>query len=158
MDHSTPGDARQPDGAAAGEAGSAAPGAGGAPAGSGTPGAGGSPEGGGRAAALTVPCHVSERWLRFAEREQYAVLDEDLIQLDVMTRDDDGAPYKLCELMVSRGDLLRAVAAYGDPPLRRVPVRKDGMGLDSRQTAATRGGSGRVRRVPPPRDAEQTEL
>jgi hypothetical protein len=77
-----------------------------------------------RRTALTVSCHVSERWLRFAEREQYEVLDEDLIQLDVMTLDDDGAPYKLCELVVSRGDLLRAVAAYGDPPLRTTPVRR----------------------------------
>lgn len=75
-------------------------------------------------AALVVPCHVSERWLRFAEREQFEVLDEDLIQLDVMTLDDDGAPYKLCELLVARGDLLRAIAAYGDPPFRTTPVRK----------------------------------
>lgn len=79
-----------------------------------------------RRAALTVACHVSERWLRFAEREQYEVMDEDLIQLDVMTLDDDGEPYKLCELVVSRGDLLRAVAAYGDPPFRTTPVRREG--------------------------------
>ncbi|MBR9990871.1 MAG: hypothetical protein KFH98_14010 [Gemmatimonadetes bacterium] len=83
-----------------------------------------SPRVGSRKAALTVPCHVSERWLRFEEREQFEVLDEDLIQLDVMTRDDDGEPYKLCELVVARGDLLRAVAAYGDPPLRTTPVRR----------------------------------
>lgn len=79
---------------------------------------------GDRRAALTVPCHVSERWLRFEEREQYEVLDEDLIQIDVMTRDDDGEPYKLCELVVARGDLLRAIAAYGDPPFRTRPVRR----------------------------------
>jgi hypothetical protein len=80
-----------------------------------------------RKVALTVPCNVSERWLRLAEREQYEVIDEDLIQLDVMTLDDDGAPYKLCELVVSRGDLLRAIAAYGDPPFRTTPVRRDGL-------------------------------
>lgn len=79
---------------------------------------------GSRTAALTVPCHVSDRWLRFEEREQFEVLDEDLIQVDVMTRDDDGEPYKLCELVVARGDLLRAIAAYGDPPFRTAPVRK----------------------------------
>src|SRR5690606_24936230 len=50
---------------------------------------------GDRRSALLVPCHVSERWLRFEEREQYEVLDEDLIQFDVMTRDDEGEPYKL---------------------------------------------------------------
>lgn len=78
-----------------------------------------------RKSALTVECHVSERWLRFSERRQYEVLDEDLIQLDVMTMDDDDEPYKLCELVVARGDLLRAIAAYGDPPLRTTPVRRD---------------------------------
>ncbi|MEX1182801.1 MAG: hypothetical protein WEF86_06165 [Gemmatimonadota bacterium] len=77
-----------------------------------------------RTAALAVPCHVSERSLRFAEREQYEVMDEDLIQLNVMTLDEDGAPYKLCELVVSRGDMLRAIAAYGDPPFRTTPVRR----------------------------------
>ena len=82
------------------------------------------PRVGNRKASLTVPCHVSERWLRFEEREQFEVLDEDLIQLDVMTRDDDGEPYKLCELVVARGDLLRAIAAYGDPPFRTTPVRR----------------------------------
>ena len=86
---------------------------------SGTP-----PRSGGRRAALTVQCHVSDRWLRFEEREQFEVLDEDLIQLDVMTRDDDGQPYKLCELLVARGDLLRAIAAWGDPPSRTAPVRR----------------------------------
>ena len=84
----------------------------------------GSGRAGDRRSALTVPCHVSDRWLRFEEREQFEVLDEDLIQLDVMTRDDDGEPYKLCELVVARGDLLRAVAAYGDPPFRTTPVRR----------------------------------
>jgi hypothetical protein len=105
---------------------------------------------------LSVPCHVSERWLQFAEREQYAVLDEDLIQLDVMTLDDEGAPYKLCELMVSRGDLLRAIAAYGDPPVRRAPVRKDGTRVERGRAAAARAPRGR-RALPPDRD-RQTEL
>jgi hypothetical protein len=101
-----------------------------------------------RRAMLTVPCHVSERWLRFAEREQFQVLDEDLIQLDVMTLDDDGAPYKLCELLVSRGDLLRAVAAYGDPPFRTTPIRKDGVKVEARPSRSRR----------PPSSNEQTEL
>ena len=77
-----------------------------------------------RRAALIVPCHVSDRWFSFRDREQYEVMDEDLIHVDVMTRDDEGEPYKLCELIVARGDLLRAVAAYGDPVQRTRPVRK----------------------------------
>ena len=89
------------------------------------------PARGGGSPALVVPCQLTERWLRFAEREQFEVLDEDLIQVDVMTLDDDGAPYKLCELVVSRGDLLRAIAAYGDPPFRTRPVRKAEPALDA---------------------------
>jgi hypothetical protein len=91
-----------------------------------------------RRAALTVPCQASDRWLRFEEREQFEVLDEDLIQLDVMTRDDDGEPYKLCELVVARGDLLRAVAAYGDPPFRTTPVRKQESSPDQKPRARRR--------------------
>jgi hypothetical protein len=77
-----------------------------------------------RRAALIVPCHVSERWFSIRDREQYEVIDEDLIPVDVMTRDEHGAPYKLCELIVARGDLLRAIAAYGDPVQRTRPGRK----------------------------------
>jgi hypothetical protein len=105
---------------------------------------------GSRTTALTVPCHVSDRWLRFEEREQFEVLDEDLIQLDVMTRDDDGAPYKLCELVVARGDLLRAIAAYGDPPFRTTPVR--------RQDAPAEPKPARPRRREPAPPKDQTSL
>jgi hypothetical protein len=93
-----------------------------------------------RRAALTVSCHVSERWLRLAEREQYEVMDEDLIQLDVMTLDDDGEPYKLCELVVARGDLLRAIAAYGDPPFRTTPVRRADAAAEPRPQRSRRRG------------------
>jgi hypothetical protein len=63
---------------------------------------------------------VSERWLQLSQREQLnAMGDDDLVHVDVMTLDDERAPYKLCELVVARGDLLRAIAAYGDPPQSR---------------------------------------
>ena len=63
---------------------------------------------------------MSERWLQLTPREQFdAMGDDDLVHVDVMTLDDDRAPYKLCELVVARGDLLRAIAAYGDPPQAR---------------------------------------
>lgn len=77
---------------------------------------------GGRAAdpgVLRVPCHVSERWLRFHARDQVDAIEEDLLLLDVMTLDDDGEPYKLCDLVVARGDLLRAIAE-ADGPVARV--------------------------------------
>jgi hypothetical protein len=93
----------------------------------------------GRRAALIVPCHASDRWFNFRDREQYEVIDEDLIHVDVMTRDDAGRPYKLCELIVSRGDLLRAVAAYGDPSYRARRVRKQAaVYTDPQKTARSR--------------------
>lgn len=65
-------------------------------------------------------CHVSERWLQLTPREQFdAMGDDDLVHVDVMTLDEAQEPYKLCELVVARGDLLRAIAAYGDPPQAR---------------------------------------
>jgi len=78
---------------------------------------------------------VSERWLQLNPREQFDALGEDdLLHLDVMTLDDEGAPYKLCELVVARGDLLRAIAAYGDPPepgpRRFLQVSRPGRGAD----------------------------
>ena len=83
-----------------------------------------------RAAApdpLRVRCHVSDRWLQLQPRDQFDALgDDDLVHADVMTLDDDGAPYKLCELVIARGDLLRAVAAYGDPPQARPRIVKEG--------------------------------
>jgi hypothetical protein len=75
---------------------------------------------------LAVPCHMSERWLQFVEREQYEAVDEDLMRLAVMTLDDGGRPYKLCELVVARGDLLRAVAAHGEPSVRTPAARRGG--------------------------------
>jgi hypothetical protein len=98
---------------------------------------------GARRASLVVPCHVSERWLRFVEREQYEVMDEDLIHLDVMTLDDDDEPYKLCELIIARGDLLRAVAAYGDPPYRTRPVRRPDADMERGAVADPRAGKTR---------------
>jgi hypothetical protein len=71
------------------------------------------------ATRLRVDCHTSERWLQFGSRAQLDVLSQDdLLPLDVMTIGEDGEPHKLCELTVARGDLLRAIAAAGDPPHR----------------------------------------
>lgn len=71
-------------------------------------------------AELTVPCQTSPRWLRFVRAPQFDVLpQDDLLRLDVMTAGQDGEAYKLCELVLSRGDLLRAIAAAGDPPHHR---------------------------------------
>lgn len=69
-------------------------------------------------AVLSVPCHSSVRWLRFMRGPQVdALAADDLLRVAVMT-DAGGQPYKLCELVLSRGDLLRAIAASGDPTSR----------------------------------------
>jgi hypothetical protein len=71
------------------------------------------------ASALRVDCRVSERWLQFQSRAQLDALElDDLLPFDVMTIGGDGEPHKLCELVVARGDLLRAIASAGDPPYR----------------------------------------
>jgi hypothetical protein len=67
-----------------------------------------------------VPCQASDRWLQLSPRSEYDSLGlDDLIHLDVMTRDAEGAPYKLCDLVLSRADMLYAIAAYGEPPFRK---------------------------------------
>ena len=69
---------------------------------------------------LHVQCQASERWLSLSPRSEYDSLGlDDLIHLDVMTRDSDGSPYKLCDLVLSRADMLHAIAAYGEPPFRK---------------------------------------
>ncbi|MGH7476654.1 MAG: hypothetical protein ACRELD_10220 [Longimicrobiales bacterium] len=74
---------------------------------------------GGEGSGLAVRCRLSPRWLRFVRGPQYdALAQDDLLRMDVMTAGDRGEPYKLCELLISRGDLLRALAAAGDPPYR----------------------------------------
>lgn len=73
----------------------------------------------GAASALRVDCQTSERWLHFRRPAQLDALPQsDLLDIDVMTVGEDGEPHKLCELVLPRGDLLRAIAAAGDPPGR----------------------------------------
>lgn len=51
------------------------------------------------------PCIVSERWLRF-KSESRIVDDDDLLTLDVMTGWSGNDPRKLCQLTVTRSDLV----------------------------------------------------
>jgi hypothetical protein len=77
------------------------------------------PTGGGARLPLRVDCQESARWLQFRARAQLTLAQDDLLPIDVMTLGEDGAPHKLCELLVARGDLLRAIAAAGDVGARR---------------------------------------
>lgn len=52
-----------------------------------------------------VECEVSVRWLQFAERiDRHA--DKDYLRLDVMTRDANEQPRKLCSLVVDSQELV----------------------------------------------------
>jgi hypothetical protein len=57
---------------------------------------------------LGVPCIVSNRWLQFAESGAGPYREGEYIRVDVMTNTGD-TPRKICELVVTREDLLRAI-------------------------------------------------
>jgi hypothetical protein len=57
---------------------------------------------------LGVPCMVSSRWLKFSEHS--SVLEGgEFITVDVMTHSNGHHPRKLCELVITREDLERAL-------------------------------------------------
>jgi hypothetical protein len=55
-----------------------------------------------------VPCMVSGRWLQFSETFS-AFADEEAIWLNVMTIDSEDRPRKICELCVTREDLMKVL-------------------------------------------------
>lgn len=61
-----------------------------------------------------VDCHVSMRWLQFAESASGGA-DIEHLPVDVMTLGDDDQPRKLCELVLDRRSL---VAVLGRTPVR----------------------------------------
>jgi hypothetical protein len=62
-----------------------------------------------------VPCVVSERWLVFGEEGHGPFHDGEYIHLDVMTHGADDSPRKLCSLVVTREDVLRALSNVKAP-------------------------------------------
>ena len=66
----------------------------------------------GRHAAL---CIVSERWLQFPEQGSGTIQIGEPLAVCVMTKDRHGNDKKICELMVTREDLLNAIAAVKPP-------------------------------------------
>lgn len=68
---------------------------------------------------LFVSCHVSNRWLQFNPAAHYDLRDDDdLLSFNVMTLDQNDEPRKLCEMIVARGDLQRALDAVPPAPNR----------------------------------------
>ena len=64
---------------------------------------------------LAVPCQVSDRWLQFSKISS-VLQDGDFVTLEVKTGGYSDRGRKLCELIVTREDLLAAlenVKAWG---------------------------------------------
>lgn len=53
-----------------------------------------------------VPCQISERWLQFPETAS-PVQSGDFMIVDVMTMNSDERERKLCELVLTKQDLIK---------------------------------------------------
>lgn len=55
-----------------------------------------------------VQCEVSDRWLQFSQ-EYSRCAGGDLISVSVMTLDKNQEPKKICDLIIDRKDITRAI-------------------------------------------------
>ena len=62
-----------------------------------------------------VPCMVSERWIQFPKRSGGDFPDGEFIGISVMTKGDNGKPRKLCDLVITREDIIRAINSVEKP-------------------------------------------
>lgn len=62
-----------------------------------------------------VPCMVSERWLQFPKKSAGHFNAGEFIDIQVMTKNVDGVTKKLCDLIITREDLQRAIASVETP-------------------------------------------
>lgn len=56
----------------------------------------------------SVSCQISDRWLKFSEKSTQMTCGE-FITLDVMTIGSDKKQKKICELVITREELLEAL-------------------------------------------------
>lgn len=63
-----------------------------------------------------VPCMVSGRWLQFPKESAGHFGGGEFISLDVMTETEPGVHRKLCDLVVTREELQRALDSVKTPP------------------------------------------
>ncbi len=64
---------------------------------------------------FAVPCMVSGRWLEFGQGGTTRLGDVEVLALSVMTDGSGDQPRKLCDLMISREDLMRVLALIEKP-------------------------------------------
>jgi hypothetical protein len=69
-----------------------------------------------KAGRRAVLCIVSERWLQFPKRGGGPIEIGEPLTLRVMTKNSEGKNRTLCELIVTREDLLRAIEAIEPAP------------------------------------------
>jgi hypothetical protein len=62
-----------------------------------------------------VPCMVSGRWLQFPAESGGIFQEGEYIVMNVMTIDSNDKERKLCELAVTREDLLGAISSIKTP-------------------------------------------
>jgi hypothetical protein len=58
---------------------------------------------------FAVPCVVRGRWWEFSQRGSARIMEGEAITLTVKTEGADEQPRKLCELIVTREDLMRVL-------------------------------------------------
>jgi len=64
---------------------------------------------------FSVPCIVSGRWLEFSQEGSGHTYEGEAITLSVMTDGSDEKRRKLCELIVTREELLRVLSLIEKP-------------------------------------------
>jgi hypothetical protein len=64
---------------------------------------------------FSVPCFVSSRWLEFSQQGTTRIGAGEVLSIAVMTEGADEQPRKLCELMVTREDLMDVLALIEKP-------------------------------------------
>ncbi len=64
---------------------------------------------------FAVPCIGSGRWLEFSQDGSAQAGDGEAIKLTVMTDSSADQPRKLCELIVTRQELLRVLSLVEKP-------------------------------------------
>lgn len=68
-----------------------------------------------RLGPFAVPCIVSERWLEFQPNSSARLEVGEGIMVSVMTRGKNDGARKICELAITREDLLSALALIERP-------------------------------------------
>jgi hypothetical protein len=60
---------------------------------------------------LSVPCIVSPRWLKFHSESSGPFEEGEYVIMDVMTSDKNDKDKKICELVITKEDILSAINA-----------------------------------------------